>query len=409
MSPRRRVAITGIGIVSPLGRGAAANLEAVREGQSGISRLQNIDTSDLICKIGGEVPVSALEGTSRDLDRTSRLALIAAAEAAAQSRLDELPERARIATLLGTGLGGSESMELAYHRLYAEGQSRLAPATIPRAMYNAATSAVSSRHQALGPAFTTVSACASAAHAIGQAAHWIRFGMADVVITGGADAPLFPGVLRGWEALRILSPDNDHPASACRPFSRDRKGLVLAEGAAVLILEELESARCRGIPLLGEILGSGMSSDAAHVTDPSADGAVRAMRQALEDGEVNLDEVGYVNAHGTATRANDRVETAALHMVFGTRSGRIPVSSTKSMHGHAMGATGAIELVLSLLALNSGFLPPTINYREQDPDCDLDYVPNEAREADVRTFLSNSFGFGGMNGVLAARTSRAVK
>lgn len=381
----------------------------MQNSRSGISHLRNIDTSNLICRIGGEVSSEALEGTGRDLDRFSRLAIIASSEAVTQARLDELPDRARIATLLGTGLGGSESMEGAYHRLYAEGQSRLAPGTIPKAMYNAATSAVSSLHQALGPAFTTVSACASAAHAIGQAAHWIRFGMADAVISGGSDAPLFPGVLRGWEALRILAPDSDSPAESCRPFSADRKGLVLAEGAAILVLEELESARRRGAPILGEILGSGMSSDAGHVTDPSPDGAARALRLALEDAGIDGDGVGYINAHGTATRANDPVETAAIRAVFGSRASLIPVSSTKSMHGHAMGASAAIEIVLSLLALNAGFLPPTINYREKDPACDLDYVPNVARESEVDTFVSNSFGFGGMNGVVVVRTSRGVR
>jgi len=335
--------------------------------------------------------------------------VLASCEAAEQAALTDLVDRTRIATLLGTGLGGCESMDGAYRRLYAEGQSKLPPGSIPKAMYNAATSAVSSRHQALGPATTAVSACASAAHAIGQAAHWIRFGMADVVITGGADAPLVPGILRGWEALRILSPDSDHPAEACRPFSADRKGLVIAEGAAVLVLEEMESARRRGVPILGEILGSGMSSDAGHVTDPSPDGAARAMILALADAGVDPGSVQYINAHGTATRANDPVETAAIHSVFGARAKAIAVSSTKSMHGHAMGASGAIEMVLSLLALNDRFLPPTINYRERDPACDLDYVPNEARAAKVDIFLSNSFGFGGMNGVVVAATSHGVK
>jgi nodulation protein E len=266
-------------------------------------------------------------------------------------------------------------------------------------MYNAAASAVSAHFGAKGPAYAPVSACASSAHAIGNAFQMIRSGQADMMLAGGADAPLTFGIILGWESMRVLAVDNENPGAACRPFSADRKGLVLAEGAAILVLESMEHAERRNADILGEIAGFGITSDAGHLTDPSADGAARAMRMAIH--EVNAAEIGYINAHGTATRANDVTETAAIKSVFGND---VPASSTKSMHGHAMGASGAIEIVCSLLALNDGFLPPTINLDKPDPACDLDYVPNASRAARVPLFLSNSFGFGGMNGVVAVRT-----
>jgi nodulation protein E len=274
-------------------------------------------------------------------------------------------------------------------------------------MYNAATSAVSRELGAFGPGFSLVSACASGTHSIGQAAQWIRTGFADVVVTGASDAPLITGIIRAWESLRVLAIDNDDPAGACRPFSANRKGLVLAEGAAVLILEAAEHAERRGAKTLGEIAGFGASSDAGHLTDPSADGAARAMLGALRDAKLAPNEVEYINAHGTATRANDSTETAAIRSVFGDHADRLAVSSSKSMHGHAMGASGAIELALSLVALNAGWIPPTLNLTAPDPECDLDYVAEGARQAAVTAFLSNSFGFGGMNAVLAVRTRQA--
>ncbi len=280
--------------------------------------------------------------------------------------------------------------------------------TIPRIMYNAPTSALAARWNARGPAFAPVSACASSAHAIGQAAHWIRFGLADAAIAGGADAPITPGIVRAWEALRVLAPGDPSPAAACRPFNRDRAGLVLAEGAAVLVLEEMGAARARGAGILGEIAGFGMTADAGHLTDPSAEGETRAMRIALEDGGIDPAAIGYINAHGTATRANDAAESEAIRSLFGPRTAAIPVSSTKSMHGHAMGASGAIEIALSLVALNAGWLPPTLNLADPDPACDLRHIPLVAERADAPAFLSNSFAFGGLNAVLAAKTARGV-
>ncbi|MDP9195036.1 MAG: beta-ketoacyl-[acyl-carrier-protein] synthase family protein [Acidobacteriota bacterium] len=394
-----RVAITGIGIVSPFGGGKAATLEALRTARSGIRNLTSIDASALHCRIGGEVPLAVHEGMHRGNDRFSRLALIAAEEAAAQAgNLDVNPHR--FGVLLGTGLGGCETIDSSYRRFYAEG-SRIPPMSIPMTMYNAASSAVSAKFGAKGLAYSVVSACASSAHAIGLAAQAIRAGQADVVMTGGSDAPLTPGTISAWESLRVLAIDNERPEAACRPFSADRKGLVLAEGAAVLVLESFDRAQARGATILGEIIGFGATSDAGHITDPSADGAARAMQLAIADAQLEPSDFGYINAHGTGTRANDATETAAIRAVFGAHTP--PVSSTKSMHGHAMGASGAIEIACSILALRDGFLPPTINLERPDPECDLDYVPNEPRPARVNAFLSNSFGFGGMNAVVAVR------
>jgi nodulation protein E len=402
----RRVAITGIGLISPFGRGKQAALDALRSGASGIKRIESIDASMLNCRIAGEVPREAHEGLHEKADRFSRFALIAADEAAEEAGFAGAgfdPER--VGALIGTGLGGCETLDAGFKRVYKEGQSRLPPTMIAWSMYNAATSAVATRHQAKGLAYGVVSACASSAHALGLAVQAIRAGSADAVFAGGADAPLTYGIIRAWESMRVLAADNEHPEAACRPFSADRKGLVLAEGAAVFFLESLDHAVKRGANILGEIAGFGATSDAGHVTDPSADGAARAMRLALRDAGLEPPDVGYINAHGTATRANDVTETAAIKQALGEDAYRVPVSSTKSMHGHAMGASGAIELAASLLAVNAGFLPPTINLAAPDPECDLDYIPNEAREARVDAFLSNSFGFGGMNGVLAVKTS----
>jgi nodulation protein E len=398
-----RVAITGIGIVSPFGGGKAAALDALRASRSGVRTITSIDASALHCRIAGEVPSDAHEGQHRGHDRFTRFALIAAEEAAAQAG-DLGVDPHRFGVLLGTGLGGCETLDSSYRRFYRD-STRIPPLAIPTTMYNAASSAVSTKHGAKGLAYSVVSACASSAHAIGLAAQAIRAGQADVMFAGGSDAPLTPGIISAWESLRVLAIDNDHPAAACRPFSADRKGLVLAEGAAVLVLETYERARARGAEILGELAGFGATSDAGHVTDPSADGAARAMELALRDGRLAPRDVGYINAHGTGTRANDTTESAAIRAVFG---GDVPpVSSTKSLHGHAMGASGAIEIASSLLALREGFLPPTINLDRPDPECDLDYVPNVPREARVGAFLSNSFGFGGMNAVVAVRVERA--
>lgn len=401
----RRVAITGIGIVSCFGRGKAAALDAVVAARSGVRILENIDPSDLLCRIGGEVPREAHEGLHRGHDRFTRLALIAAEEAVEEANFATAafaPER--VGVLMGTGLGGCETLDAGFRRVYKESQTRVPPTSIAWSMYNAAASAISMKFQAKGISYAVVSACASANHALGLAFQAIRNGDADAILAGGTDAPLTFGIIRAWESMRVLAIDNQHPERACRPFSVDRQGLVLAEGAAVFFLEPFESARARGQRVLGEIAGFGATSDAGHITDPSPEGAARAMAIALRSGSLEPSDIGYINAHGTGTRANDVSETQATKELFGEAAYRVPISSTKSMHGHAMGASGAIETAISLIALNEGIIPPTINLERPDPECDLDYVPNVPRKATVRVFLSNSFGFGGMNAVLAVRT-----
>ncbi|MGH9456650.1 MAG: beta-ketoacyl-[acyl-carrier-protein] synthase family protein [Thermoanaerobaculia bacterium] len=404
-----RIAITGIGILSALGRGVEEHVRAVREARCGVRTLERVDVAALRCRIGAEVPDGVVSDLPRDVDRVAGYALLAAEEAIEGARLAESgvpPER--IGTVIGTALGGSETLDSGYARLYREGQSRMPPMTIPRIMYNAPASAIAARWKALGPAYATVSACASSTHAIGQAAHWIRFGLADAAIAGGSDAPFTTGILRAWEALRVLAPSEGDPARACRPFSIDRTGLVIGEGAAVFVLERMDRARERGAPILGEIAGFGMSSDGGHPTDPSTEGEVRAIAMALADAAIEPGEIGYVNAHGTATQANDVTETRAIHAALGAAAATVPVSSTKAMHGHAMGASGAIETALSLAALNAGVIPPTLNLERPDPACNLAHVALQARPAEVRAFLSSSFAFGGLNAVLALRTARGA-
>lgn len=395
--------------MSPLGIGRDANIDGVRNARSGVSPIRRFAAEGFNCRIAGQVPDASFDGADANLDRVSWLALVAAREAVAQAGLDAVADRSRIGTIVGTGLGGADTLDVSYARLYGQKNSRLHPLTIPRIMYNAATSAVSIQFRALGPSFAIVSACASGAHAVGEGATWIRAGIADRVIVGGADAPITPGIVRAWEALRVLNTEACEPEEASRPFSADRNGIVLAEGAAVFVLERLDLAQERGAPILGLLAGFGMSSDGAHITDPQPEGAERAMRLALADAAIPLDAIAHISAHGTGTKANDAVETKAIRTLFGPHADRIAVSSTKSMHGHAMGAGGAIEAALSLLAVNRGFVPPTINRRVPDPACDLDYVTEGARAASVDLFLANSFGFGGMNASLAIRSGPAAE
>lgn len=404
----RRAVITGVGILSPLGATISAHVEAVRNQRSGVRAIRNWDASTMQSTIAGEVEDSHLDGAWKDYDRFARLALVAATEARKTARFDDIDVgRGRVGVVLGSGLGGCETTDSAYERLYAKGSTRLPPMSVPRAMFGAATAAISRELGAEGPSSTAVAACTSSNHAFATALQWIRAGIADVVITGGTDAPLVPGIIRGWEALRVLAPSEGDPARACRPFDVSRKGLVLAEGAAVFIVEELESARRRGVEILGEIAGAGMTSDAGHITDPSSAGAARAMRLAIDDAAIHPAEIGYINAHGTATKSNDPVESSAIREVFGTSEHAPLVSSTKSMHGHAMGASGAIELALSLASLNAGIVPSTLHLNDVDPDCALAHV-TEPVGKEVGALLSNSFAFGGANGVIVVRTARAI-
>ncbi len=401
----RRVVITGMGAVSALGVGADALWQGLSEGRSGIAPLRHPDADRLRVKVvAAQVPASYDPTANIDervlpqLDRTASFALHAAQEAIAQSGLvfDESIS-ARTATIIGTGVGGEHSHDDQSRRLYGENAVRVHPLSIVRVMANASASQISLAHGLRGPTFVVSSACASANHAISQAAQMIRFGLADVALTGGTDACMSYSVLRAWEAMRVMADDT------CRPFSINRRGLVLGEGAGIFVLESLEHAQSRGATILAELGGSGMTADATDIVMPSATGAAAAMTQALSEAGLNPADVDYVNAHGTGTQANDSTETRAIRLAFGTDADRLVVSSTKSMHGHAMGASGALELVAVVNAIRYGIVPPTANFDQADPACDLDIVPNVAREMPVRAALSNSFAFGGLNAVLAIK------
>ncbi len=332
------------------------------------------------------------------MDRFAQFALIAAREAVESSGIEWTPElRANSAIVTGSCVGGQCAQDAGFLQLYKLAQSRVHPLTIPKTMANAGASHISMEFGITGPSFTVSTACASSAHAIGQAYWLLRNGGADLAITGGSEAPFSLGLLKAWEAMRVVSPDT------CRPFSKDRRGMILGEGAAMFVLEPMEAAQARGARILAEIVGLGMSADASHITQPSMEGAARAMRAALRDAGIAPEQVGYINAHGTATPANDPTETAAIRAVFGAHADRLAVSSTKSMHGHALGAAAALECLATVIALRDGFLPPTVNFTEPDPQCDLDVIPNQARRAEVEYALSNSFAVGGLNAVLALK------
>ena len=405
----RRVVITGLGVFSSVGKNRNSFFEGLVQGRSGVRRISQFDSSSLSIQIAAEIadydPNDYFPSKRQDmLDKFAQFALIAAGEAMESSGItvrDE--ERPRFGVVMGSGLGGAGSYDAGYHNLYAKQLTRLHPFTIPRIMHNAATSHLCMEFGAQGPALATATACSSSGHAIAEAYHLIKFGLADLVLSGGADAPITYGVMRCWEAVRVLSSGNGNPATACRPFSADRTGMVIGEGAGVLLLEELDHARKRGATIYGEVAGCGMSSDASHMTVPTVDGPVRAIRMALAEAGVAPEEVDYINAHGTGTRLNDAIETQVIKEVFKEHARKLAISSTKSMHGHVMGATGAIELVATVTALERGVIPPTANYAQPDPECDLDYVPNQAREKRIRVALSNSFAFGGLNAVLLVR------
>ena len=409
----RRVVITGMGVLAATGLTCSDFFRQLVEGRPGTRRIQNLTpevVGRLNCRIAAEVPGfdPAQHFTEKELDqldRFSQFALVAARQALADAGLKEFSEeqQRRLGVCIGTAYGGMETLDTHYFSLYAKNATRLPPLVIPRLMYNAATCQVSMHFQARGPCLTPTTACSSGAHAIGEASRLIQHGQADWMLAGGSDAPITYGVIRCWEAMRVLAPENGEAARACRPFSRDRQGIVIGEGAAVLVLEDYERARQRGARIHAELVGYGANSDASHITQPSVEGPAAAMRLALEDARMNPEDIDYVNAHGTATRVNDVIETRALKQVFGAHAPRLLVSSTKSMHGHVMGASGAIELVAAIEALQQGVIPPTANYTVPDPECDLDYVPNQAREKPLRAALSNSFAFGGMNAVLVIK------
>ncbi|WP_428607830.1 beta-ketoacyl-[acyl-carrier-protein] synthase family protein [Sedimenticola sp.] len=391
------VVITGLGSVSALGLNTDDFWSAVKEGESGISAIQGFDEAGLKINLAAQVkdfnPADYFSNKDLPLlDRYSQFALMACREAVVQSGL-ERDSLWQAAAVIGTGCGGKETDEITYAHLYKQQKSRAHPFTIPKGMPSAAASQVSMQLSIAGPVFTVSSACSSANHAIAQAALLIRAGVVDVAIAGGTDAPFTYGLLKAWEALRVVSVDN------CRPFSVDRSGLILGEGAGMVVLESDRHARDRGAAILARLAGSGMSADAGHITDPSADGAARAIQAALRDAKIGCQDVDYVNAHGTGTLANDRTETEALHSVFGSHAKSLMVSSTKSMHGHALGASGGLEFIATVKALQEGIIPPTINFTGPGEGCDLDYVPNVAREKVIRVAISNSFAFGGLNAV----------
>ena len=406
----RRVAVTGIGVVSPLGNDTRTFFASLRAGRSGIARLTGKYHERLASPVGAAVAFDAAAHFPapqlRMLDRVSQFALAAASQAIAQAGavFDGL-DRGRAGVFVGTGMGGAETADDGYHILYAEQSDRVKPFSVLLAMNNAPASWIGIEHRLSGPNLTYSTACSSSAVAIGEATRRIASGETDVMIAGGAEAPLNFGTLKAWEALRTLAPaDAADPSASCKPFDRKRSGLVLGEGAAMLVLEDWERARARGANVLAEVAGYGLCTDATHITRPSVAGQAEAMRRALKDAAMDAGAIGYINAHGTGTQANDGVETAAIKEVFGASAQRIPVSSTKSMHGHLLGAAGALEFAAALLALRAGVLPPTINLRDPDPECDLDYVPLTAREGvEVDAVMSNSFAFGGTNAVLIAR------
>ena len=400
----RRVVVTGIGVVSPFGCSRHAFWQGLTRGVSAIRPMTLVAEGALKFPNGAEVPdfrpCDHLDEKEADfLDRFAQFALIAAREAVADSGLEFTPELGgRTAIITGTSAAGQTSEDEQFRNLYARNETRIHPLTIPRIMSNAAASRISLEYGITGPVYTVSTACSSSNHAIGQAFWMVRDGVAEAAIAGGSEAPFSLGFLKAWEAMRVVSPDT------CRPFSCGRRGLILGEGAAMLVLEPLERARARGARIWGEIAGFGMSSDAHHITQPSPMGAARAMRAALMDARSEPEAVGYINAHGTGTLANDAAEVEAIRSLFGQHAEKLMVSSTKSMHGHALGAAGALEAAATLLALREGVIPPTANFTQHDPACDLDVVPNAARAAQVDRALSNSFAFGGLNAVLAFRS-----
>jgi nodulation protein E len=397
------VVITGAGTINALGGSVSETLQAMREGQLGIGPLQMRDLDRLSVKIGGQIkdfdPEAHFDRQKLALyDRVTQLVLLASREAMAQSGLEiteELSETTGV--VLGTAAGGMNTWDDNFRSVYEEGKNRVHPFVVPKLMTNAAASHLSMAHNIKGPSLTVSTACASSNHAIGLAFHMVRSGMAQVMLAGGGDAMLTFGGIKAWEGLRVMS------KTACRPFSANRSGMVQGEGAGVFVLETYEGAMARGAEMLAELIGFSMTSDAGDIVMPNQQGAVRAIRGALRDACLDPQDIGYINAHGTGTAANDKTECAAVTEAFGAHAPALMMSSTKSMHGHLIGGTGAVELLACLMALRDGVIAPTIGYEQPDPNCALDVVPNVARQAKVTATLSNAFAFGGMNAVLALK------
>jgi 3-oxoacyl-[acyl-carrier-protein] synthase II len=408
----RRVAVTGLGIIAPVGVGRERVWAALCEGRSGISQIEDFDTSNLKTTIAGVCrdfhPCEFFDEREMSrLDRVSQLALAATDLATRDAGLTNGHlDSYDVGVMLGTGFGGQGSIEEYCGAFFSNGRGRRSALAIPKSMYNASSSNIAMRFKTRGPNITISTACSSGANAIGHAFHLIRYGHAERMIAGGVDAPVTPVVMDAWKDMRVLSTKNETPARACKPFSANRDGFVLAEGAGIVVLEEMESALGRGARVYAEVIGYGATADAAHITFPEPEGEAQAIARALKDAGLAPEQIDYINAHGTATKFNDASETEAIKRVFGSRAYEIPVSSIKSMLGHSMGAAGAIEFIATTLALADKLIPPTINYEETDPQCDLDYVTEgvrSARSLPLKTAISNSFGFGGNNAVLVAR------
>ncbi len=405
----RRVAITGMGIISPVGNTCKDFIASLIAGRSGVRRLPPDFDDRLSIRIAAQSDFSAEEyftkKNARTLDRVSQFALAAASQAWRDAGMELAEgEQRRSGVYLGTGMGGARTLEDSYEQLFRQNVRRLHPLTVVMVMNNAAASCVSIEHGLKGPCHTYSTACSSSAVAIGEAFRLIKHGYADIMLGGGTESILTTGILMSWESIGTLALEAEDPSTSCRPFSKDRTGFVLGEGAAVLVLESLDRAKKRGVHIYGEVVGYGSTADAGHMTKPSVEGQSCAMQAALDEAGMGPDAVDYINAHGTATQANDIAETLAIKKVFGRRAYDIPISSTKSMHGHLLGAAGAVELVAAVLALQHQTIPPTATLTVPDPECDLDYVPGRARTGvDLKTVMSNSFAFGGANAVLIVK------
>ncbi|HXF48036.1 MAG TPA: beta-ketoacyl-ACP synthase II [Verrucomicrobiae bacterium] len=408
----KRVVVTGLGVLTPVGHTIKEFWDNLTAGRSGVGRISRFDVSAYDCQIAGEVkgfdPSKVLDKKeARRADLFEQYALAATSQALAEAGLDSTkinPER--VGVVLGSGIGGIDTFERQHQALLSGGPGRVSPFFIPMMIIDMGPGLVSMRYGLKGPNYATVSACASSAHAIGDAFHIIQRGEAEAMVTGGCEATITPTSLAGFCSARALSTRNDEPERASRPFDKDRDGFVMGEGGGILVLEELEHAKKRGAKIYAELLGFGMTGDAYHMTSPApkGEGAARAMREALRSARLNPEQIDYINAHGTSTDLGDVAETEAVKTVFGEYAYKVPISSTKSMTGHLLGAAGATELIASILTIDSGVMHPTINLDEPDPACDLDYIPKQAREKKVNHVLSNSFGFGGHNvSILAGR------
>lgn len=408
----RRVVITGLGTINPLGNDVASSWQKAAAGQSGIGPITYFDASSYKTQIGGEVhnfDADALFGRrdARRMDRVAQYGLAAAEQAIQDAQLNTLTEEQKrpIGVIIGNGMGGIATTLEAAQTLFEQGHGRISPFFVPMMLSDSIPARISMHYNLRGPNMSIATACASSTNAIGEAARMVAAGVADIMVTGGAETAIVPISIAGFNVMGAMSTENEEPTRACRPFDLNRHGFVPADGAAILVLEELEHALGRGVHIYGEVVGYGSSADAHHLTAPREDGlgALQAMRMALDESGLAPHEIGYINAHGTSTQLNDKSETVAIKELFGEYAYSVAISSTKSMHGHLLGAAGALEVVLSLQAMAHNFVPPTINYETPDPICDLDYVPNVGRAAEINAFMSNSFGFGGHNASLVIK------